>query len=114
MNQPNNRSLIKALQDCAAACNRCATACLEEQEVKMLANCIRLDIDCAELCILTASFVARSSAHAKVTLQLCMDLCKACADECEKHASKHDHCRLCAEACRVCMELCQQEAVSVF
>lgn len=33
----------------AAECNHCATACLEEQDVAMLAKCIKLDIDCAEI-----------------------------------------------------------------
>jgi hypothetical protein len=29
-----------------------------------------------------------------------------CAEECERHAEHHDHCRVCAEACRRCEEAC--------
>ncbi|WP_328468742.1 hypothetical protein OHA21_52575 [Actinoplanes sp. NBC_00393] len=33
--------------------------------------------------------------------------CTACADECESHAGRHEHCRICAEACRVCEQACR-------
>ncbi|MEX0939525.1 MAG: four-helix bundle copper-binding protein [Pirellulales bacterium] len=33
--------------------------------------------------------------------------CRSCADECDKHASMHDHCRICAEACRECAQTCR-------
>lgn len=28
-----------------------------------------------------------------------MNACKACAEECERHADMHEHCRASAEAC---------------
>lgn len=102
-----NQSLMQALNDCAAECNHCATACLEEQEVKMLANCIKLDMDCAQICSMTAAFVARGSAHAMHLMKECAEICDACATECEKHAHHHDHCKRCAEACRACADACR-------
>lgn len=104
-----NKELLNALTNCAAECNHCATACLDEQDVKMLANCIKLDIDCAEICTIAAGFVSRNSSHARHILAECADICNACADECEKHA-KHgmEHCKTCAEACRKCAEACSQ------
>ncbi|MFP5425091.1 MAG: hypothetical protein ACLGJA_04485 [Gammaproteobacteria bacterium] len=30
---------------CALACEGCASACLQEQDVKMMADCIKLDRD---------------------------------------------------------------------
>jgi hypothetical protein len=100
-----NRSLIETLNRCVAVCNHCATACLDEENVKMMARCIKLDIDCAEICGLAASFVARGSEHADHVLNECADICNACAEECGKH-SRMEHCRICAETCRECAEAC--------
>jgi Domain of Unknown Function (DUF326) len=71
MSHEQNRGLLDALTKCAEECNHCAAACLEEQDVKMLARCIKLDIDCAEICSLAASFVARGSEHAQHLLHEC-------------------------------------------
>ena len=106
MSHQQNKQLMDALNNCAAACNHCIAACLDEQDVKMLATCIKLDIDCAEICMLTASLIARGSAHGKHLLKECAEVCNACAIECEKHAHM-DHCKQCAEACRACTEACQ-------
>ena len=109
MSHKENQSLITVLNNCAAVCNHCITACLEEEDVKMLANCIKLDIDCAEICSLTAAFVVRGSAHASHLMAECADICNNCADECEKH-SHMEHCKECADACRICAEACGQMA----
>ena len=107
MNYNDNKDLITALQACIAACNHCTIACLDEDDVKMMTSCIKLDIDCAEICQLTLNFITRSSVHASHLLGECAEICNACADECEKHA-KHgmQHCRDCAEACRKCASAC--------
>lgn len=108
MSHEKNQSLIDTLHDCAKACNHCVTACLDEQDVKMMALCIQLDIDCAALCELTASFVARGSEHTDHLLIVCADLCEVCATECEKHGEHGvQHCRDCAAACRKCAEECR-------
>jgi hypothetical protein len=110
MSHEKNHGLIEALNNCAAECNHCATACLDEADVKMLTKCIRLDWDCADICRLAATLVARGSDHANHVLRECAEVCEACAEECEKHADHMEHCRKCAEACRHCVEVCQQGA----
>ena len=105
MSHRKNRNLIDSLMNCTATCNHCLASCLEEEDVQMLADCIRLDIDCAEICALAVGFISRGSAHAQHILDECADICEACATECSKHAHM-DHCRECAEACRKCAELC--------
>lgn len=109
MSHVQNHGLLDALYNCAAECNHCATACLDEQDVKMLARCIKLDIDCADICSLTASLIARSSEHGEHLLKECAEICNACADECEKH-NHMEHCKRCAEACRACAEECSSMA----
>ena len=107
MSYEKNQLLINELNTCATFCNQCAVACLDEQEVKMMVTCIKLDIDCAEYCRLTAGFVARGSAHAMHLMKECIYLCIACAEECEKHAENGmQHCKDCADACRKCAEAC--------
>ena len=102
-----NQSLLAALNACIASCEHCATACLGEQSVQMMVRCISLDRDCADICALTARLVARGSEHAQHLLKECAEICKACGDECEKHASHMQHCKECAEACRRCEEACR-------
>jgi len=105
MPQGKNHELLEALGRCAGECNHCATACLDEEDVHMLSRCIKLDLDCAAICQLTASFVTRDSEHANHLLRECAEICEACAEECEKHAHM-EHCRTCAEACRHCADAC--------
>lgn len=107
MTENKNSYLVKILAECAEKCNNCASACLEERDMKLLKDCIKLDIDCADICQLTAKLIARDSQHAEHLLKECVEVCIACATECEKHAHM-EHCKVCAETCRTCAELCSQ------
>lgn len=99
---------IEACNACAVACNHCAASCLQEPDVRMMARCIALDIDCAQICALAAGAMARGSEHAKAICALCADICQTCGDECAKH--RMDHCQECAQACRRCAEECRKMA----
>jgi len=101
-----NRRLISTLGDCYVACNECAIACLEEQDVHMLTDCIRLDIDCSAICQALMGFSARSSEHTTHLLHECAEICDTCATECRKHEHM-EHCRRCAEACVACADACR-------
>src|SRR3954467_7276707 len=96
---------IKACQDGAAQCERCATACLREPDVKMMVECIRLDRDCADICRLAAALMSRDSRFARELCELCARICEACGNECARHQA--EHCQRCAEACRECSEACR-------
>ena len=45
---------IEACNACFVACNHCAASCLREPDVKMMAKCIALDMDCSQACSLAA------------------------------------------------------------
>lgn len=109
MSHEKHKQLISILNSCAIECNHCSIACLDENTVSMLTRCIKLTIDCAEMCQLAASFLARGSEHAENILAECAELCESCAKECELHKS-HAHCKVCAEICNKCAEACQQLA----
>jgi hypothetical protein len=109
----SEKQLLALLAECAHACHHCSTACLREEDVKMMATCIKLDMDCAQICELTAAFVSRGSDHAKHALKECAEICSKCADECEKHEHM-EHCKKCADACRKCADACRKAASPVF
>lgn len=108
MSHEQYQSCIEACFRCAEACEHCATACLGEADVAKMAECIRLDRDCADICLLAAAYMARDSRHAKALCELCADVCETCGAECAKHS--HSHCQECAEACRRCAEECRRMA----
>lgn len=94
--------------ECQQVCNECFDACLKEDDVKMMAECIKLDRECADVCALVATFASRESALKNDLIQLCATICQACGKECEKH--EHDHCQRCAKVCFECAELCRSYA----
>ncbi len=102
------KSCIDACYACAAACDHCAASCLAEPDPKPMAECIRLDIDCAEMCRLAAGYMARDSALAATICRACAEVCGACGAGCDQH--DHTHCKECAEACRRCAEECRRMA----
>jgi len=111
------RDCIKACSECAQACTICADACLSEDEhLRMLVKCIRLNLDCADICRVTAQLLTRPSHRdapaLQAQLEACIQICKACADECSLHEAM-EHCRICANVCRECMEACEAMAAAL-
>jgi hypothetical protein len=102
---------IDAASACAVVCAACASACLSEGDPGAMVTCIRDDLDCADLCEVTARHLARLNASDKqLTLSVlaaCIEACVQCAGSCAPHADHHEHCRLCESACRRCESACQ-------
>ena len=100
---------IEACFECAQACTACADACLGEQDSRALTRCIRLNLDCADLCDATGRILSRQAVLedvARAAIAACFEACDQCAEECDHHTSRHEHCRMCAEACRRCEKAC--------
>jgi hypothetical protein len=103
-----------AVADCGQACAACADACLSEEQVAELVKCVRLNLDCADVCTATVGVLSRQTEYdAHVTralLRACAQVCKSCGDECVRHAQQMgmEHCRICAEACGRCEEACNR------
>jgi hypothetical protein len=100
---------IDAATACAVSCTACASACLGGGEG--MAQCVRDDLDCADLCEVTARHLARLNRSDKQltvsVLAACIEACVQCGGSCDAHAEHEEHCRLCAEACRRCESACQ-------
>jgi hypothetical protein len=39
--------------------------------------------------------------------------CLACAEECDRHAAHHEHCRVCAAVCRRCKQACDELVLAI-
>lgn len=102
-----HQELIQILHACAVECNHCFDACLQEEDVKMVAQCIRLDRECADICSFLEQAITRNSPFVSELASVCAKICEACGNECEKHTDHHEHCKRCAEACRRCAEACR-------
>jgi hypothetical protein len=102
---------IDALNDCAQACTADADADLGDEHIAEMITCIRLCLDCADVCTATVRVTSRVTAYdAGVTrplLEVCATICARCGDECERHASTHAHCKVCEESCRRCERACR-------
>ena len=81
---------IDALNDCAQACTADADDDLSEQNLTEMVKCIRLCLDCADVCTATVRVTSRQTDYdanvSKPLLEACVAACKSCGDECERHA----------------------------
>ena len=106
-------ALVRCIDECfscAATCTSCADACLAEDAVQDLVACIRLNLDCADVCEATGRVLARRTAFepqlARLLVDACVAACRRCGEECARHSEHHEHCRICAEACDRCAQAC--------
>ena len=103
---------IDALSDCAQACTADVDADLSEQDLTDMVLCIRLCLECTDICTATVGVISRPALYdadvIRPLLEACAASCKSCGDECERHAPMHRHCRVCAEACRRCEQACRE------
>ncbi|MEW6421212.1 MAG: four-helix bundle copper-binding protein [Deinococcota bacterium] len=105
---------IDACFECEQVCTACADACLGEREhLTHLIHCIRLNLDCADVCGAAGRVLSRLTQPdrnvLRAQLQACVAACKACGDECEQHGRgmNMQHCAACAQSCRRCEQACQ-------
>src|ERR1700741_1440975 len=98
----------------AQACTAGADACMSEadEHIPALRTCIRLSVDCADICDVTGRVMSRHTGDdvtlARSILQACVAVCASCAEECERHADQPEHCQICADGCRRCEQACRQ------
>jgi hypothetical protein len=88
-----------------------ADACLGEKTVDQLTQCIRLNLDCADVCDATGAVATRRTGSneelIRNMLEACALACRICGEECKRHAGEHEYRRICGESCRRCEQACQ-------
>ncbi|MEH6942377.1 four-helix bundle copper-binding protein [Bacillus sp. JJ722] len=100
------KQIIETLHECMTACNHCFDACLKEEDLSMMADCIRLDRECADICAYFEQAIGRGTPFVIELAKVCASICEACGNECKKHS--HEHCQKCAESCFKCAEACRK------
>jgi hypothetical protein len=100
---------IAAAMECASASSLCADACLSSAGRDLL-HCIRLNLDCADICSATVRVLSRAGKEGAQPIQAllaaCGAACRAATAECRMHEHL-SHCRICAEACETCEGECE-------
>jgi hypothetical protein len=100
------RSCIQACAACSQACTACADSCLSEPQLAKLIRCVRLNLDCADICTAAMNVLLRQTQpDARLltsVLQAVVIACRVCGMECDRHAEQHDHCRVCSGAAQRC------------
>jgi hypothetical protein len=115
--QHTTTSSSREMQQCIEECLRCHGICLQT-----VAHCLELGgrhaepshigllLDCAEICQTSANFMLRGSDRHQLTCGLCAEICRACADDCERMAGDDRIMKQCADECRRCAESCERMA----
>ena len=107
------QAAISACQSCANICNTCSDEMIgmeSHANQELMARCIRLCRECADICSLSANWISRSSPMSNHIGRFCAEVCNACAEACEQHAPHHKLCGPCAEECRRCVGVCLEMA----
>jgi hypothetical protein len=103
---------VEECLNCAQTATACADACLADSERADLTQCVGIAANCADVAAATARVVSRRTGFdAKLTeavLQACVEACRACYDECRRHALDHEYCRICGLACERCAHACRK------
>lgn len=98
--------LIEALYRCADACEHSAHISLDEPDLDYLLDNIKIQRDCADICLLTARMLSKGSIYVRDLVELCITVCRDCAEECD--GQNMAHCSKCARSCRECEEACRK------
>jgi hypothetical protein len=107
-----HKELVKTIQDCEATCEHMTHHLKkhEADEYRMRVNQATLLRDCADICTITAKYVARDSIFAENMAALCAEVCICCGNECVKfHDEMSQHCAMvCFHCGRECSDFARR------
>lgn len=110
-----NEQMDQSMQACIKACLECHQLCTETAAHVLHGHAGHSEarhlvalLDCAQMCAVSADFMARRSPHHTHVCAECAEICSACAGMCEAHPDPDGQMKRCAEACRRCAETCSE------
>ena len=103
------QTCISRCSDCHQVCLETLAYCIEKGGEHAEASHLRLLMDCAQICHLSADFIVRKSEFGEQACNLCGDICERCADSCDAIGDDAQMQR-CAEVCRNCAQACREAA----
>lgn len=108
--QPTSQMVLPVVQHCEAVCEYTLTVIMGRPDVQMRVQQMQLLRDCADICTLTAKFIARCSVFAREIAALCAQICEACGNHCLRHPDPES--QYCGRVCLHCAQLCRAFASS--
>ena len=105
LNQEMQQCLMNCL-DCHRLCPSAAAHVMHGGGKHAEAEHLVSLLDCAQICLTHADFMARQSPHHMHLAKECAEICAECASLCEANADADGVMKECAEACRTCAQSC--------
>lgn len=103
---------VDALSACELAVTACAVGMLAQKEADDLRAAVNRDLNCADVASATRLVLTRGTdtrpALLTAQLEACAIACEQSHDLCARHATRHEHCRLCSEAITGAASACHQ------
>ena len=96
-------ALADAASNCIGDGERCLQHCLEllAGGDKSMDACARSARDMLATCAAMRTLANAKSPHLKKMAAVCLDVCKACIEACDKHPA-HAVCKRCSDSCKKC------------
>ena len=94
---PMHEQVLMTVQHCEAVCEHMTTLLKGHPNVHMRTRQLLLLRDCADICTLTAKYIARYSSFAKHAAHLCAMICQECGTECSRFPDPES--QHCAQVC---------------
>ena len=91
---------------CEKVCRETIIHCLHHGREHADPKHIGLMKDCASMCRASAELMMTNSQFSKEQCALCVKICNACANECDKFSESFM--KECAKICRDCAKTCEQ------
>ncbi|WHH58438.1 four-helix bundle copper-binding protein [Petroclostridium sp. X23] len=108
-NPMHHKNLVDVIHNCQAVCEHMTSILKKRSDVQMRVMQLELLRDCADICGLTANYVARDSMYAKSAAELCACICESCARECSRFPDAES--QHCAQVCMHCARECRAFAM---
>lgn len=102
-------NILPVLQNCEAVCEHMVTYVATRPDAQFRAMQLQLLRDCADICTLTAKYIARNSFFARAAAELCACICEACGTECARFPDPQS--QHCAQVCFNCARECRAFAM---
>ena len=99
---------VQIAGECHFVCEKTLQRCFEKGGA--YADLVPLLRDCAQICAVSADFMNRNSANHKLTCSACSEICRRCAEECDKLSPTDESLKLCSEICSRCSATCGEMA----
>ena len=101
----HHQGVIDALQECEEMCEHMTTHLKGRYDVNNRRVQLQLLRDCADICTLTAKFIARNSVFSKGLANSCAYICEVCGRECARFPDRES--QECAQICFHCSRECR-------